>query len=84
MKTTRTKVSTITCPSCNDEIYSRATHDFQWCSCQEVAIDGGFDYTKVCFKTQPPKKRNRYIAATKQQLYDDWNRNINKFGKITA
>lgn len=28
-------------------IYSRNRHDFRWCSCKTVAIDGGSDYTRI-------------------------------------
>ena len=38
----------IKCKKCNDEIYSYHRHDFKWCKCGEVAVDGGDDYLKVC------------------------------------
>lgn len=40
----------IHCLSCDDVIYSVNRHDFRPCSCNKVKIDGGRDYTKVCFE----------------------------------
>lgn len=76
------KVGAIICPSCGDIIYSRARNDFHCCSCRDVAIDGGFDYKKVCFKGERPKNIIIEIEATKEELYDDWNNRIDKFGII--
>mgnify|MGYP001558440678 CR=1 FL=1 len=78
----KTRVSTITCPSCGDEIFSRATHDCHSCSCETVAIDGGREYVKICFKDKMPKQRIRYVNASRQELYDDWNKRIDKYGRI--
>ena len=38
----------IQCMQCDDEIYSTYRHDFKWCKCGAVAIDGGRGYTKIC------------------------------------
>jgi len=76
------KVIAIICPNCNDTIFSRARHDFHWCSCKEVAIDGGFDYVRTSFKNYLPQKIELEINVTKQELYDDWNQRIDKFGII--
>ena len=37
----------IKCKECGDELFSYHRHDFKWCSCKSVAIDGGDDYMKV-------------------------------------
>lgn len=34
------------CLKCNDEVESTHVHDFKWCSCQAIAVDGGHWYTK--------------------------------------
>lgn len=34
------------CDSCGDEIESKYTHDFKWCKCRAIAIDGGLSYTR--------------------------------------
>lgn len=49
-------VTGIQCPKCKERIWSRHTHDFRYCGCGEVAIDGGRDYVKAVFKTKPPKQ----------------------------
>lgn len=75
-------VNGLICPTCKDKIYSRTTHDMRFCSCGEIAIDGGFDYTKVSFKKAIPESVKLEIDASKDELYQDWNKNINKFGLI--
>jgi hypothetical protein len=36
----------IKCNFCQDVIESKHRHDFVWCSCGTVAVDGGKDYLK--------------------------------------
>lgn len=36
----------IRCNKCGDVIESVNVHDFKWCSCQSVAVDGGHDYLR--------------------------------------
>ena len=36
----------IKCNKCGDSVYSRHRHDFKYCSCSSVAVDGGQDYLK--------------------------------------
>ncbi len=40
----------IKCNHCGDVIVSSHVHDFRWCSCRTVAVDGGNEYLKRCFK----------------------------------
>lgn len=40
----------IKCAKCGDIIESLHRHDFKWCSCRSVAVDGGQDYQRVCFE----------------------------------
>lgn len=40
------KVWGIECPKCLDRIWSRHTHDFRYCKCGAVYVDGGRDYLK--------------------------------------
>lgn len=75
------KVNAIKCLDCGDTVFSRARHDFRWCSCKKCAIDGGFEYTKINFII-PPEQVEIEIEQTKKELYDDWNYSINKFGLI--
>lgn len=76
------KVSAIKCPSCGDLVYSRARHDFRSCSCSEVAIDGGFDYTKICFRNLFPERINLDLDLSYTELFEDWSQAINQYGLI--
>ena len=37
----------IKCNICGDELFSMHRHDFRWCKCGLVAVDGGNDYFKI-------------------------------------
>jgi len=34
------------CAECGDVIESRHRHDFVWCKCGAIAVDGGQDYMR--------------------------------------
>lgn len=36
----------IKCLKCNDIIKSYHVHDFKWCSCKNIFIDGGDEYLR--------------------------------------
>ena len=38
--------NSIKCNHCGDHIYSAHRHDFRYCECGAVAVDGGMDYQK--------------------------------------
>ncbi len=40
----------IKCKKCGDVIESTSVHDFKFCSCGSVAIDGGHEYLRRSFK----------------------------------
>ena len=75
-------VSAIKCPGCGTILFSRARHDFRQCDCDhQTFIDGGFDYVRAggkilmgCFPME--------VDATKEELYQDWNKYHDKWGKI--
>ena len=48
-------VKGIECPSCKERIWSRHRHDFRWCKCKEVAVDGGREYLRFVFNKIVPK-----------------------------
>jgi len=77
----KTKVTCIKCPNCKDIIYSRSRHDFRSCSCELIAIDGGFDYTRIIGYPEG-KPFTTIINASKSQLYNDWSKQIDKYGVI--
>lgn len=45
-------MNAVKCLKCNDIIQSKHRHDFVWCSCGNVAVDGGNDYKKRVFHTK--------------------------------
>ena len=79
---TKVAVKAVVCYNCGLEIYSRCTHDHHYCLCGMVSVDGGFDYLKIGFKDRLPRIKVRFINASVQELYDDWNYQINEFGII--
>lgn len=36
----------VKCLKCNDIIESKHVHDFRYCSCRNIAVDGGTEYTR--------------------------------------
>lgn len=43
----------IKCNHCGEIIESYNVHDFKFCKCGTVAVDGGRDYLKRSFKNSP-------------------------------
>ena len=41
-------VNKIRCNKCGDIIESISVHDFKYCKCGAVAVDGGHDYLRRC------------------------------------
>ena len=39
-------VNKIKCKKCGDIIESKSVHDFKFCKCGSVAVDGGHDYLR--------------------------------------
>lgn len=79
-----TEVNAIKCPKCKDTIFSRARHDFHSCSCGAIHVDGGFDYFRMLSAQdiEEPEPFKINLKQTRDQLYRDWNLNINRFGTI--
>ena len=42
----RIRTNKIKCKKCGDIIESISVHDFKWCSCGTVAVDGGHEYLR--------------------------------------
>jgi tRNA(Ile2) C34 agmatinyltransferase TiaS len=38
--------NSVKCHKCNEEIESKHRHDFRWCKCQNIAVDGGKEYLR--------------------------------------
>lgn len=43
---TKILVNKIRCKKCGDIIESKSVHDFKFCKCKSVAVDGGCDYLR--------------------------------------
>ena len=39
-------VNKIQCKKCKDIIESKYVHDFKWCVCRNIAVDGGLVYLR--------------------------------------
>ena len=39
-------INRIKCKKCGDIIQSNSVHDFKFCKCKSVAVDGGQDYIR--------------------------------------
>ena len=39
----------VQCLQCGDVIQSMYRHDFKWCACKSIAVDGGGDYLKMSY-----------------------------------
>ena len=46
------EVNAVKCLLCGDIIESMYRHDFKWCRCRNVAVDGGHDYVKRSYEKQ--------------------------------
>ena len=77
------QVAALKCKKCGDIVYSRCRHDMRFCTCKAIAIDGGRDYCRVCGYPDDIEFLSGYkVKATKDQMYNDWNKKINKLGLI--
>lgn len=39
-------VNKIQCKKCKEIIESKHVHDFKWCICKSIAVDGGLEYLR--------------------------------------
>lgn len=53
MRIKRVLVNKVRCKHCNNIIESTYTHDFKYCSCGIIAVDGGHEYQRLMFKNSP-------------------------------
>ena len=47
----------IRCKFCGDVIESETVHDFKFCSYKTIAVDGGHERLRRCFKNSPGRFR---------------------------
>lgn len=75
-------ISGVKCNKCKQVVYSRARHDFHWCSCGHVAVDGGQeDYTRVIGSDWSPVDFEMNVSL--KRLVNDWKYGTDEFGWAT-
>ena len=63
------------CLKCGDIITSEHRHDFKWCSCKSLAVDGGSAYIKRSFSSPDDyQELSENRRKTKEELQLDINR----------
>ena len=78
------KLNAFECPKCSAVVFSRTRHDYRRCPCGTIAVDGGLEYTRVVWKDVLPESHKIEVDATREQLYDDWNKRSDKFGIVLS
>lgn len=75
------KKNVIRCTHCGDVIESKSVHDFRWCRCHTVFVDGGHEYLRRGFMVPEDYEelseyyedgevvKNRYRAVAKVTSY---------------
>ena len=71
------KINKIRCKRCGDIIESKTVHDFKFCKCGAVAVDGGTEYLRRCFinteddyeELSEYEKRHPKMTFFKNQIY---------------
>ena len=77
------RIKVLVFTNCNTGIYSRARHDFHYCPCGSISIDGGFEYCRIGSKDlNSIVWKEVEVNATKQDLFEDWNKSKDKYGII--
>ena len=88
----RIKVNKIRCNKCGEIIESKSVHDFKFCQCGAVAVDGGHDYLRRYYKEEgcytdtsiiSPKKmskirRKSCLAASRGECHAQWQRPLHR------
>ena len=77
------------CTKCGDIIYSAHRHDFKYCKCGSVAVDGGMSYIRRVGNVKDTIDRSMYmdedaLSDCKESL--EWAKDTdrNAFGAILA
>jgi len=58
------------CLSCGDIIESKHGHDFVWCSCKALAVDGGHNYLRRCFDDKSMIEEMSVCHQEERPAYD--------------
>ena len=58
----------IQCTKCQETIESKHSHDFKYCSCKSVAIDGGLeDGNRILGQASDIENRSMYCATVQKK-----------------
>ena len=57
----------IKCRHCGDIIESTHVHDFKWCKCGAVAVDGGLEYLKRSANSPNDYQDLSIVAVTEKE-----------------
>lgn len=62
----------VKCKKCGDVIESNYTHDFKWCSCKTIAVDGGKSYLKrLCKSSDAIEEMSETVSEVVLELSQD-------------
>lgn len=61
----------IQCKYCNEIIESKHVHDFRYCKCKKVYVDGGLQYAKRGFPKWPPEEHYIELSEYKEEIDND-------------
>lgn len=70
------KINKIRCKKCGDVIESKSVHDYKWCSCLSVAVDGGKDYLKRSGNRGDFEELSEYEVITLDDVIGKWSVDI--------
>jgi len=80
------KIQLIKCYHCGDFLFSRAEHDFRYCTCGKTAVDCGLKIEDIWVSYRmignvlPTDWYVVDIDVTESELYNDWNYNETVYG----
>lgn len=60
--------NSLKCLACNDVIVSAHRHDFVWCKCGAVAVDGGNEYSRRVGDFYNTEDLNEYTKKTVEEI----------------
>jgi hypothetical protein len=77
------KIQGIRC-YCGRVLFSRARHDFRYCTCGECYVDGGFDYIRCGWTNGKPSPKvvSFELDVESSEIYKDYNLSIDGYGII--
>ncbi len=71
------------CKTCDEFIYSRAHHDFHYCTGGHIFVDGGFDYFRCGWENEADFiDCITELDITVEELYQDWNTRTDAYGLV--